>query len=68
MIELDQDHYPNAFPIPYAAPAANAPTMMVSITERYHFIPPTQLLATPNTPRKNMAVMMVAMMIPLSNF
>lgn len=59
-------HYPNAFPIPKATEAANAPIIIVSIIEIYHFIPPTQLFAKPKTPKKKIAVQIVAMMILFS--
>ena len=36
--------------MPNAAPADNAPIKIVSGTDTYHFCPPTQLLASPNTP------------------
>jgi hypothetical protein len=59
-MELVFHHYPNAFPIPKAAPAAMAPMIIVSAMEIYHFIPPTQLLASPSTPRKKAATTIVA--------
>ena len=34
--------------------------MIVSSIETYHFIPPTQLLAIPSTPRKKAATIIVA--------
>jgi hypothetical protein len=40
--------------------------IIVSITETYHFIPPTQLFAKPKTPKKKTAVQIVAMMMLFS--
>lgn len=57
---------PKALPMPNAAPEAKAPIRMVSPTEMYHIMPPTQLLASPNTPKKKAAVQIVAITTPES--
>jgi hypothetical protein len=57
---------PKALPMPKAAPEAKAPIRIVSPTEMYQIMPPTQLLAIPNTPKKNVAVQIVAITIPES--
>ena len=59
-------HIPlNAFPIPYAAPAAIAPIIIVSGMEMYHGRPPTRLLQNPRIAKNNIEIPIVAQIIVL---